>query len=129
MAIEKLQPDTANKEFIRILGKNKYVICLYHWKLCGHCVLFRPTWNQIVNKYKNSLMMVDIELNAMKQLENKYMMQMFPSIVVYHNGKKHIEYNGNREFQSIDNFMKTFVEKTPHKNVKSKKTKILTKQI
>lgn len=122
MTIEKLVPETANENFTKILSNNKIVICLYHWKMCSHCILFKPVWNQVANKYKNDLMITDIELDAMRHLQPQHMVQMFPSIIVYKNGRKSIEYDKRREAPELDSFMKSFInEYKPAKPVKAQK--------
>lgn len=123
MTIEKLAPETANKIFTKILGKQKTVICFYHWKMCSHCFLFKPIWEQIANKYKNDLTMVDIELDAMKHLDKEYIINMFPSIIVYKSGKKYTEYLDKREVSNLDAFMKTFIEKNPKSSTVKKTNK------
>lgn len=125
MTIEKLVPETANENFTKILSNNKIVICLYHWKMCSHCILFKPIWNQVANKYKNDLMITDIELDAMRHLQPQHMVQMFPSIIVYKNGRKSIEFDKRREAPELDSFMKSFIDEykppKPPKPVKAVK--------
>ena len=85
MPIINITPSEAYK-FSSIIN-NKIVLCLYHWKLCGHCIDFIPRWNKITSQYKDSIIIVNIELDAMNKLPDYYKVQAFPSIILYKNGK------------------------------------------
>jgi thioredoxin-like negative regulator of GroEL len=125
MPIINITPSEAYK-FSSIIN-NKIVLCLYHWKLCGHCIDFIPRWNKITSQYKDSIIIVNIELDAMNKIPDYYKVQAFPSIILYKNGKKFKECN-MRDDKSLHNFIQENAletTKTPSKT--SSKTSSKTK--
>jgi len=106
--------EKANEKFMTLLKKNTKVICFYYWKQCGYCVSFAPIWNKVTLQHKDNVMVVNIELEAVKALDDKFRVQAFPSIVVYKNGKKHAEFTKERNEKNVHDFL------LAHKN--SKKT-------
>ena len=103
MPIINITPSEAYN-FSSIVNNYKFVLCLYHWKLCGHCIDFIPRWNKITSQYKDNIIIVNIELDAMNKLLDYYKVQAFPSIILYKNGKKFKECN-MRDDKSLHNFI------------------------
>jgi len=103
-----INPENANKEFTSVL-KNKKVLCLNYWKNCGHCIDFIPIWNKVLKKYRNNsvINIVTIELESIKNLKNKdHKVMAFPSLIIYENGKKKLEYVNQRTEKNLEKFIK-----------------------
>lgn len=110
MAIVTLSnPENAKENHAAILKKYDIVICMYYWNHCGHCIDFAPIWNKVTSKYSNTLTIVNIELEAMKKLSPKYQTSAFPTIVIFKNNKKYMEYTNGRTEKEIHAFLKLFV--------------------
>lgn len=101
----KITPKNANN-FCKIVKKGVF-ICLYHWKDCGHCITLLPIWEEAVkNSGKNSYI-VEIEMDNLKYLDEKYRtVQGFPTIIVYKNGKKIKEFSEQRTRENLEKFIK-----------------------
>jgi len=109
MAIVTLStPEKAKEKCSSIFKNNPVVICLYYWTRCGHCIEFAPIWNKVTSKYSKTLTIVNIELEAMKKLSPKYQTSAFPTIVVFKNDKKYMEYTNGRTEKEIHAFLKLF---------------------
>lgn len=102
-------PDKAKERFTAILKKNPTVICMYFWTHCGHCMDFAPLWSKVTSKYSKSLTIVNIELESMKKLSPKYQISAFPTIIVYKDGKRYMEYTNGRTEKELHAFLKLFV--------------------
>lgn len=117
-------PSTANRTFLSCLKKHDKVVCLYHWKQCGHCVDFVPIWQKITNLHKDKVNVINIELECMRKLSPEYQRNGFPSVVVYQNGIKSLEYNDRRTEENLDNFFKKYlIEDKPQKAQQNKAVK------
>ena len=102
-------PDKAKERFNTILKNNSIVICMYYWTQCGHCMDFAPIWNKVTSKYSKSLKIVNIEFESMKKLSPKYQISAFPTIVVYKDKKRYMEYTNSRTEKELHAFLKLFV--------------------
>lgn len=118
-------PSTAKSQFSKCIGKNK-VICLYFWKQCGHCVEFAPIWEKVTNIYKDKINVINIELDCMRKLDNKYQINGFPTIIVYGKGNKLLEYNRTRTEKDLVLFIQAnLLDTKPKAPVKKTTTKKL----
>jgi predicted bacteriocin transport accessory protein len=109
-----LIPGTAKQRFENILTKGT-IVCYYHWKLCGHCSAFSPLWKKVIQQYKDKVFFVNIELEGMNGLDRQHRVQGFPTIIIYKNGKKSKEFNGERTAENLNTFIKENVIDVPKK--------------
>lgn len=126
-------PISANKDFMSYMKKPS-VLCLYYWNNCGHCHSFIPVWKELIKKYSNkNINLISIELDAIKELKDEYKIYAFPTLVLFKNGKKELEYNGNRDIVSLTQFIETKMKQPTNKHAKvikpSKKPYIAKKHI
>lgn len=118
MAIITLSsPEKAKETFAKIIEKNPVIICMYYWTRCGHCIDFAPIWKKVISKYSKSLTIVNIEFESMKKLTPKYQVSAYPSIIVYKNKKRYMEYTNSRTEKELHSFLNLFIshEKTKKK--------------
>lgn len=94
------------KGFSSLLKEHDRVICLYHWTQCGHCVTLAPIWQRVTSKYKGKINVANIEYKSMLKMEKKYKVNGFPYVVVYKDGKKHVEFTSMRTEANLDAFIK-----------------------
>lgn len=126
MTIETLNDSSIAKEkFLSILSNNAKVMVFYYWKMCGHCVTFAPIWNKVTNQYKDRIQVVNIELESMKKLDKKYMVSAFPSIIVYKNKNKWIDYTRERNEKELHKF----IQENLLDNQKTLKKSSVTKKV
>lgn len=99
-------PSTAKRRFTSCINKYDKFICLYHWKNCGHCITFKPLWDKITKIHDDKIIVINIELESMKKLDDEFKINGFPSIVIYKNGKKDVEFTQQRNEKELDKFIK-----------------------
>ena len=77
---------------------------------CGHCQNFKRTWQQLLNKYAqdNGFELVEVNVDSNPQKVQQYNIPGFPTILVEENGKVKQEYQGDRSFGSVVNFIESF---------------------
>jgi thioredoxin-like negative regulator of GroEL len=117
---------TSRKAFNSFIKQHPKVLCLYYWKVCGHCIDFVPIWNDVIRSYKDRINVAQIELEYVKKLDDKYKINAFPTILIYKNGEKLVELpSNNRTEAGLHNFITTHllptVNKSTTKNGKIKK--------
>lgn len=76
---------------------------------CGHCKRMAPTWDELAEKFigntRVKIAKVDCTLPESKELCSQQEVDGFPTIYIYKNGKKVIEYNGNRSLNDLFEFV------------------------
>ena len=99
--------------------RQKQIMCLYHWKYCGHCHSYMPTFEKIAQRANFPVMRV--ELSVMQVLPKQYNVPGFPVVVMYENGKKKDELVGNRAESDLHKFIMSNTK--PTKPTPAKPTK------
>jgi thiol-disulfide isomerase/thioredoxin len=82
-------------------------ILLYHWKDCGHCRSFMPTWDSLKDKYGNSKQFYEIELSTIRQAPTVFKsITGFPTIVAYvGNGSDKVRFQNSRDEKTVSQFI------------------------
>lgn len=85
------------------LVDNNKILLLYYLPTCGHCKEFMPVWNNI----KSGLPITTKEINCSENNElcNRDNIEGVPTIRLVTSNKV-IEYDGNRDYENIVNFVK-----------------------
>jgi thioredoxin-like negative regulator of GroEL len=91
-------------------GVSQNELMLFKADWCGHCKHFLPTWEKISNdsNLKVNFKTFDSEKNK-KEIE-QYNIHGYPTIM-YKVGNNLIEYNGNRDENSIKEFISSYNKK------------------
>ncbi len=88
---------------------------------CPHCVEFKPTWNQVANKYNGTKINSktihfyqagEEQEGVRTSLSQKYGVQGFPTVLILRkDGEKVVssEYDGARDFSFMSKFVETHV--------------------
>lgn len=78
---------------------------------CGHCKRLSPTWNSLRKKFENhptvNIFKVDCISDANKELCNAEKIDSFPTLYLYKDGVKILEYSGSRSLNDLTDFLKT----------------------
>ena len=86
----------------------KATLNLFKAEWCPHCVNFKPTWNKIQeNNDKISFKTYDADVH--KKDIKKFEVQGFPTLILT-TGDKAIEYVGQRDYNSIQEFISTYTK-------------------
>lgn len=96
---QKLVKDTGN-----------YVLVDFYADWCRHCQKLMPTIEKLSDYYSD---IEDVQIYKLNGGERsgrksvlKYDIEGFPALVLFHGDDEPIEYNGGRDFESINNFLK-----------------------
>ena len=85
-------------------GSPKTDIYLFKAEWCGHCVGFKPTWNEISSAYKTKYNFITLDADANKAEIKKWNIQGYPTIIKKV-GNTAVEFNGTRDKESIIDFI------------------------
>lgn len=101
-----------SKKFNNVM-KNGIAIVAFLMPGCGHCKELKPTWNQLMKKYKKiksdmpcALSTVVTGNESLIDSDDALGIKGFPTIRVFRNGKKYgRDYESERSFESLSNFI------------------------
>lgn len=114
MKLLAINKETKNK-FNEVANNKKHSIILYYADWCPHCLFFKPTWNKLYEQFKNSrsIQFIQVEYNDINNVPIKYRKNIrgFPTIQLIKEGKIISEYNGNRDINSISDFINFNIKK------------------
>lgn len=83
--------------------RDRGIIILYFANFCSHCIAFRPVWEEF--KRSCQISAAECEWNDIKVLpDHLTKVRLFPTIV-YKQGAKTVEYNGDRSISSLHEFV------------------------
>lgn len=76
-------------------------------KWCGHCTKLTPTWNDLVDKYKNdgriTFEKVDCEEN--KSTCHDFGVKGYPTLIFVKKDGSHVRYHGSRSLSDLSQFV------------------------
>ena len=104
----------SNIQNINNLKKNNIILILFHATWCGHCLNFRSVWEQLKQNHPKGLKLGEIEDNEMNQYtysKNEKPIEGYPTLRLYHKDKLLKEYDGERKFEDIYDYLKNFLKK------------------
>lgn len=87
-----------------ILEKNDKVICMYYMIGCPHCESFKPIWEKVIDRRKNEITAIQIELAVVRKLPKKYAVSGFPTIIIF-NKDKQIAFTDTRTVKNLNDFI------------------------
>ena len=141
MKIIEIINSNFDKNYIKqILLKKTCFIGVFS-KLCIHCQNMQPEWKKLKKKLRSlkcNGILLEIDANQLNYIDYSSLsdtLQGFPAILVFKNGKKSKDYEGERTSEQMFKFVKPYLvvgEKntrlTKKNNKKFKKTKGKTKK-
>jgi thiol-disulfide isomerase/thioredoxin len=89
---------------------NKIKVILFKADWCGHCVTFKPTWEQIIKnkEFANKFEFIKYDADKQKQMFQKYNVNAFPTIKIQE-GSEIREYDGERTMEEFTSFLNKLV--------------------
>ena len=85
--------------------QNEMMLFKANW--CGHCKTFLPTWEKISKDSNLNVNFKTFDSEQDKKIIEQYNIQGFPTIM-YKVDNTLIEYNGNRDANSIKEFILSY---------------------
>lgn len=89
---------------------NEKNLVLYYSPKCGHCRDFMEgsdsVWNQLIEKYKDSIKISEIDCDENPQMNTENNITKFPTIKLF-NGNVIKEYEGNRSMNDLSSFIES----------------------
>lgn len=101
----------ANSSRVVPLVEDKTCVVLHRMNGCIHCEMFKPTWKQVCDKYKNQNhnILIDVEYSSMNLLpETMRNVQGFPTLRAYKNAKPIAEFNDTRTYDAVIEFIEKY---------------------
>lgn len=117
-----------NSDIINNIINTKNCVCFYYWINCGHCHQMMPVWMKLCKEHGKDVNIINIELSDIQYLNPQARNIMgFPTILSYKNGTKKEEFNGIREYDTLEKFI--LKSKIPSNSSDNKKiSKSVTKE-
>lgn len=94
------------KKNIMTGGKEKPTMYLFKADWCGHCNHFMGTWDKLQKNMKNEINFVTYDSDKHSNELKQWNIQGFPTIYLK-KGNQAIEYTGEREINSLVDFIKS----------------------
>ena len=113
--IEKDKGKSATVSVITADNFNKsvskgYTFVKFHAPWCGYCKKLAPTWDKLAMKMASNpslqISKVDCTTDVNNPLCSKQEVSGFPTLFLYHEGRKVTEYEGNRTLDAMVGFLK-----------------------
>ncbi|CAL8074911.1 unnamed protein product [Orchesella dallaii] len=94
--------------FKHAVYKREYILVEFYAPWCGHCKQLIPEYSEAARQLKaDNLTLAKVDATKEATLAKEYMIQAFPTIILFHNGEKAEEYQGERNADGIVRYMKT----------------------
>ena len=115
MKIIEITNSNFDKNYIKqILLKKTCFIGVFS-KLCIHCQNMQPEWKKLKKKLRSlkcNGILLEIDANQLNYIDYSSLtntLQGFPSILVFKNGKKQKDYEGERTSEQMFKFVKPYL--------------------
>ena len=90
-----------------VAGKKVFV--LFYSKNCGHCTKLLPKWEKVSESHPNEMTSFECSSTDAKTqaICKKYGINSYPTMLVLDNGVAQNTYDGDREEELLDDFVKS----------------------
>ena len=79
-------------------------VYLFKAEWCPHCKSFKPTWDELSQKFSNKYKFITYDSDKNKTEIKNWLVKGFPTIILK-DGEKAIEYVGPRDIESLSDFI------------------------
>lgn len=80
-------------------------MALFWWKSCGPCQNFKPTWNQLREKYEGKISFIEYEKDEHPDLMSNYQITGFPTVMLLLPNGSAQKYGGERSLEKLSAFV------------------------
>ena len=118
MNINANNPNEMNK--LNNHKKKGLVLIWFYATWCGHCHNMEQEWEKLSQNHQPEVSLAKVEsedYNNYQQSPNEEMVRGYPTIRLYHNNKMVKEYDGDRSFKDIYNFIQKYLDEHPRAKV------------
>lgn len=113
MIIEANSPEQMNN--LSNEKKKNLVLILFYATWCGHCQDFEEHWEKLKNNHPEEVHLAQVEsedYNNYIPSENEEQIRGYPTIRLYHKDKMIKEYDGERHYQDVYDFLENYIKET-----------------
>ena len=92
------------------------VMILFYATWCGHCVAMEPEWKKLEKNHQEEINLAKVEsedYNDYKMSPNEDKVQGYPTVRLYHKDKMVKEFDGERNFDSMYQFLQDYLDEHP----------------
>lgn len=97
--------------------KHKGLVMIWFYATwCGHCVNMEQEWEKLQAKHPEEVNLARVESNDYdnyQQSPNEDKVQGYPTVRLYHQDKMVKEYDGDRSFKNMYDFIQTYIDQNP----------------
>ncbi len=97
------------KEFEKLISKNKINIIDFSAVWCGPCRMMAPIVEASSERHKGEYSYINIDVDSAGDIAIKYNIQVVPTFVVLIDGKEISRTSGYMELQDFENFIKNAI--------------------
>lgn len=92
------------------------VLIWFYATWCGHCVNMESEWEKLQQNHPEEVSLAKVEsedYNDYEPSDNEDRVQGFPTVRLYHQDKMVKEYDGERSFKHMYDFIQEYINKNP----------------
>ena len=88
--------------------KNKTVLAYFYNRNCGYCKELKPEWDKAAAKLTDKMVAIDLtdSSNATNEIQKKYNITSYPTVVILTNGNVTSTYDGERTEAALMQYVK-----------------------
>ena len=88
-------------------GGAKATLSLFKSEHCGHCINFKPLWNELQDELKDKINFRTFDAVENRKEMEMYSIQGYPTLIL-ERGNNKVEFNGHRNKENIINFINNY---------------------
>ena len=92
------------------------VLIWFYATWCGHCSTMEPEWEKLQKNHPEEVNLAKVEsedYNNYEMSPNEDRVQGYPTVRLYHRDKMVKEFDGERDFQAMYDFIQEYVDEHP----------------